>query len=102
MKGATLTPADGGYNLGELQPYYASALTALNALDRFHGNQSFAIQITHLKKQVTTNEKLHRTLRYQQVLTRQELALAKEKYSGNSVYSEHLISPQSEQSKLTG
>ncbi len=85
MKGGTLTLEDGTYALGDLQPYYANALTALNALHRFRDNQSYVTQIAHLKKQVITNEKLQRTLRYQQVLTRQELALAKEKYRTDSI-----------------
>ena len=85
LKGKTLYLEDGTHALGDLQPYYANTVTALKALHRFHDNQSYPIQIAHLKKQVATNEKLHRALRYQQVLTRQELALAKEKYRTDSV-----------------
>lgn len=71
--------------LGDLQPYYANVITALKTLQRFLENQSYPIQITHLQKQVTTNQKLKKALRYQQVLILQEQALASEKYRTDSI-----------------
>ena len=72
-------------SLGDLQSPYANVITALKALQRFVENQSYPLQITHLKKQATTNQKLKKALRYQQLLILQEQALAKEKFKTDSI-----------------
>ena len=85
MNNSDVSSGSGQKVLGDLQPYYANAITALKALQRFLENQSYPIQITHLKKQVTINQKLRKALRYQQVLILQEQSLAKEKFRTDSV-----------------
>ena len=72
-------------SLGDLQLGYRDWVNATIALQNFHSNKTYDVQINQLNRQVNTYEKLGTSLEKQQKLQVQELALAKEKFKTDSV-----------------
>ncbi len=72
-------------SLGDLQPHYAGLTSALTSLNALTENKIYDKQIAQLQKQVITYQKLGRSQLSQQKLSAQELKLAQEKFTTDSV-----------------
>ncbi len=83
--GTDLLTASMPGSLGDLQPHYAGLTSALTSLNALNENKIYDKQIEQLQKQIATYGKLGRSLLGQQRLTAQELKLAQEKFTTDSV-----------------
>jgi HlyD family secretion protein len=72
-------------SLGDLQPHFASLISALTSLSLIKENRINEKQIDQLRRQIITYQKLGGSLVKQQKLSAQELKLAHEKFFTDSI-----------------
>lgn len=72
-------------SLGDLQPHFASLISALTSLNLMNENKISERQIAQLRRQIITYQKLGGSLARQQKLSSQELKLAHEKFTTDSI-----------------
>ena len=72
-------------SLGDLEPDYASLVNVTLELQLFNKNALYDVQIEQLRKQESTYLKMQKSLLAQLQLSKQEVALAKEKFKMDSL-----------------
>ena len=72
-------------SLGDLQTFYSSWINSQTAITLFHQTAAYEKQIEQLNRQLSTYQKLNKSLRVQQRISKQELDLALQKFNTDSI-----------------